>query len=256
MCNLDVLNISGDFEIKTEISLNACYLQSCLPLQNGDESLLDEFGQKEILFPHDYLRHPSNSRFYHYNAYISEEITIREYPEDEWTTRKVFHLMSLTPFLCPDLLSTYKTFVSQNLIKPLIQKAEGFFSKYRQDHFNQIIFLDTNSFLQKDLSLILNILSDHWTSYIPENTYISQFNRVTFIIQPDDFTFYTFHGHLFEKVLLSSTPTTSSIQSGVLLTSFLTSRSGFRDFVRINRGFSYFLIQNLYTFLKIASILS
>ena len=143
--------------------------------------------------------------------------------------------MSFSTFLSPDLLSSFICTIKEMLVSRIVKFSENFFSRYRKDHFNQLEFLDTNLYLQKDLSIILNTLVDEWTNYIPEDSYLSQFNHVLFRIQPDDFTFYT-RGQIFETVLLASTPTISAIQSGILMSLTTASESGFRDFVKLNRG--------------------
>ena len=144
--------------------------------------------------------------------------------------------MSFTTFLSPDLFSSFITVVKEIVVSRIVRFSENFFSRYRKDHFNQLEFLDTNLYLQKDLSIIVNALVDEWTNYIPENTYLSRFNHVLFRIQPDDFTFYTGRGQIFETVLLASTPTVSAIRSGILMSLTTASESGLRDFVKLNRG--------------------
>ena len=148
--------------------------------------------------------------------------------------------MALPPFLRPDLHSNFSDVVKEKVVSRIVEFSENFFSQYRKDRFSQIEFLDSNSFLPKDLSIILNILTDEWTTYIPKNLYISQFNHIIFQIQPDDFTFYTARDQLFEKILLSSTPTSSELESGILISMLSASESGLRDFVTLNRGLSSF----------------
>ena len=149
--------------------------------------------------------------------------------------------MSLQPFSVPDLKFQLLSFITNSVIPRIVKRSERFFSRYRKEHIHQLEFLDTNNLLKNDIDFIIKVLANNWTTCCNSSTDLSQFNRIVVRICKEDFLHLNVEDHPFEKVLSSTTPTISMIESQ-LLDCIFSRPSELYNYVSLNKGFSFSLI--------------
>lgn len=146
--------------------------------------------------------------------------------------------MSNTNFQVPDLKLEVFNILEESILPKIIHLCEHFFSRYRKERFYQFEFLDSNNLLPEDLTLITTHLANFWSRCVSNSKKLSSLNRIIIRITPDDFLHLTQKDQIFEKVITTTTPTYSMIETGFIETLFAQT-SGVHQFVNKNKGLNF-----------------